>query len=91
MATDRVQRQVDRLLDEAEEAIVKEDWYTVASRARAVLRLDTNNSDERAYLAAAGQDSASNEGAATPPPRVLKRAEPTATEPPSSAPGSGWR
>ena len=40
MPSERIQRQIDRLLDEAEEAFLKEDWATVASRARAVLRLD---------------------------------------------------
>ena len=40
MASDRLQRQIERLLDEADEAIAKEDWPTVASRARAILRID---------------------------------------------------
>ena len=57
MVSERTQRQIDRLLDEAEEAIVKEDWSTVASRARAVLRLDPDNSDARSYLAAADRDA----------------------------------
>jgi len=39
MASERTQRQIDRLLDEAEEAITEEDWSTVGSRARAVLAL----------------------------------------------------
>ena len=29
MASERAQRQIDRLLDEAEEAITKEDWSTL--------------------------------------------------------------
>ncbi len=53
MASERTQRQIDRLLDQAEEAITSEDWYTVASRARAVLALDPENSDGLNYLAAA--------------------------------------
>ena len=44
MASERTKRQLDRLLDEAEEPITEEDWSTVASRARAVLRLDPGNS-----------------------------------------------
>ena len=53
MASERTQRPVDRLLDQAEAAITSEDWHTVASRARAVLALDPENSDGLNYLAAA--------------------------------------
>ena len=45
MASERVQRQIDRLLDEAEEAIAVSDWATVGDGARNVLRLDPENSD----------------------------------------------
>ena len=38
MASDRVHRQIDRLLDEAEEAITSQEWATVGDRARSVLR-----------------------------------------------------
>ena len=53
MASDRVHRQIDLLLDEAEVAIKNEDWSTVGSRARSVLAVDLENRDELAYLAAA--------------------------------------
>ena len=53
MASDRVQRQVERLLDEAEEAINNDDWASVSSRARAVLAIDPDNKDGQSYLAAA--------------------------------------
>ena len=53
MASDRIQRQIDRLLDEAEQAITSEDWSTVASRARSVLAIDPENTEGLAYLAAA--------------------------------------
>jgi len=52
MASDRVQRQLDRLLDEAEEAITNDDWVTVSSRAKAVLAIEPDNQDGQAYLAA---------------------------------------
>ena len=52
MASDRVQRQIDRLLDEAEEAITGQEWDTVGDRARSVLRLDPENSDALSYLVA---------------------------------------
>ncbi len=57
MASERLQRQIERLLDEADEAIAKEDWPTVASRARAILRIDPGNSDALSYLAVAERDS----------------------------------
>ncbi len=61
MPSERIQRQVDRLLDEAEEAIGREDWDVVAARARAALRLDPENSDAAGYLqAAAHGDLGSN-------------------------------
>ena len=53
MASERTQRQIDRLLDEAEQAITEEDWSTVGSRARAVLALNPENPDAINYLAAA--------------------------------------
>ncbi len=51
MASERIQRRIDSLLDEADQAIANEDWTTVASRARAVLRIEPGNSDALAYLA----------------------------------------
>ena len=50
MASKRLQRQIDRLLDEAEEAITRLDWEVVRARARAVLAIDFDNSEGRAFL-----------------------------------------
>ena len=50
MASERIQRQIDSLLDEADQAVANEDLPTVASRARAVLRMDHENSDGLSYL-----------------------------------------
>ncbi|MHB8575488.1 MAG: protein kinase domain-containing protein, partial [Dehalococcoidia bacterium] len=71
MPSERVQRQIDRLLDEAEQAITTGDWETVRLRAEAVLRLDRENADAVAYLDAATQ--APSSAAATPsaPPAPL--------------------
>ena len=72
MASERIQRRIDSLLDEADQAIADEDWSTVASRSRAVLRLDADNSDALAYLAAAEPDTPSIEpNQSSPPPRSL--------------------
>ena len=53
MASERVQRQIDRLLDGAEAAITRYDWEAVRQAAQAVLSLDAENTDARAYVAAA--------------------------------------
>ena len=37
MPSERMQRQIDRLLNEAEEAIASQDWPAVGDRARSVL------------------------------------------------------
>ena len=59
MASDRVQRQIDRLLDEAEKAISQRDWEKVGNCARDVLRLEPGNTDALAFLAAAERDTGS--------------------------------
>jgi len=53
MASERTQRRIDSLLDEAEEAISQLDWQVVQSRAQAVIALDPANPDAINYLAAA--------------------------------------
>ena len=53
MLSERVQRQVDALLDEAEAAIKQSDWGLVRDRAQNALDLDPGNRDAEAYLAAA--------------------------------------
>ena len=53
MASNRVQRQIDRLLDEAEEAAALKDWDTVRDRAEHALTFDPQNADGIAFLNAA--------------------------------------
>ena len=55
MASERVQRQIDRLLDEAEVGISQSDWALARDRSQNVLALDPENADALAYLAAAGR------------------------------------
>ena len=50
--SERIQRQIDRLLDEAEEALAQFDWEAVRQRTQAVLALDPKNDDALTYLAA---------------------------------------
>ncbi len=53
MASDRLLRQIERLLDEAEEAISRFDWESLLQRAQAVLAMDPENRDALAFLATA--------------------------------------
>jgi hypothetical protein len=53
MPSERVQRQIDRLLDEAEAAVRELNWTVVRDRARAVLAFDSDNVDAKAFLEAA--------------------------------------
>ena len=45
MATERIQRRKDRLLDHVEEAADQEDWEAVRMLSRQVLMLDPDNAD----------------------------------------------
>jgi tetratricopeptide (TPR) repeat protein len=56
MPSERTQRQIDRLLDAAEQAIGARDWVLVREHAEDVLRLDPDNEDARSFLAAAQRE-----------------------------------
>ena len=47
MASDRVQRQIDHLLDEAGEALSLHSWTIARDRAQTVLAIDPGNSNLR--------------------------------------------
>ena len=68
MASERLQRQIDRLLDEAEEAISRFDWDGLLQRAQAVLAMDPENRDALAFLATA--ERALNTAAVVPPSQL---------------------
>src|SRR5262249_38053534 len=57
MPSERVQRRVDALLDEADAAVGARNWDLVRDLCDAVLRLDPGNEDALAFLAAAGRDT----------------------------------
>jgi len=65
MASERLQRQIDRLLDEGEEAISRFDWAALLQRAQAVLAMDPENTDALAFRATA--ERALNTAAAVHP------------------------
>src|SRR5262245_18727963 len=58
--SERIQRQVDRLLDEADDAVRQLDWHVVLQRARAALALDPESEDARGYLVAAERELGSS-------------------------------
>ncbi len=53
VATERIQRRIESLLDEADAALVEGDWPTVLDRSEKVLALDPDNADARTFSAAA--------------------------------------
>jgi hypothetical protein len=53
MASERVQRRIDRLLDQVEEAADGQDWPRVRELCEEVLGLDPDNPDAPAFLLAA--------------------------------------
>ena len=67
MPSERVQRQIDRLLDSAEEAAAKDDWTTMLARAESVLDVDRGNEDASSFAAIARRNlgDASGGSAAT--------------------------
>ena len=83
MPSDRIQRRIDALLDQADDAADANDWSLVADKARAVLAMDPSNEDAPALLRAAdanfGAKSASSTTSgdapsASTPPAVEQRA-----------------
>jgi len=86
MASERIQRRIDILLDEADQAIAESNWSVVRDRAQNVLALDPDNGDAATFLAAADRALA-NGGqppASTSTPTSNK---PTADQPTSFANG----
>jgi hypothetical protein len=55
MVSERVQRQIDRLLDEAEAAMAELHWDVVMQRSQAALALQPENPDANTYLEAANK------------------------------------
>lgn len=53
LASERLKRQIDGLLDEVEAAVSQLDWLVVRDRTQAVLALDPENADAATFLAAA--------------------------------------
>jgi len=80
MATERIQRRIETLLDEADEAVANSVWAVVRDRAQNVLRLDPDNQDALTYLAAADRDT----GISQPPAPLLPASLPATPVHPTS-------
>jgi Protein kinase domain len=86
MPSERVQRRIDRLLDEAEKALDAQQWALAQSHARQVLAVDTSSEDAGAFLATAEAMLATGqgEGEGAPERQHLPDALPAAARHPSS-------
>ena len=60
MATERMQRRIDALLDEADVSVTAGEWASVAEKARAVLAIDEANEDAAAFLKMAAANAVTN-------------------------------
>ena len=78
MASERFQRRIERLLDEADEAIARYDWEAVRQAAEAVLAIDPENGDGLTFLATVERALArSPESHSNPPPGSTPATAPT--------------
>ena len=91
MASERVQRTIESLLDEAEQAVGRSEWSSVKDGAQNVLAFDPDNQDAAYFLAAAiralggSADSPSNE------PSTTSTQPPITTTPVQPAPFANGR
>ncbi len=77
MASDRLQRRIERLLDEAEEAVSRLDWEVVRDRAQAVLAFDPDNRD--ALILLTGADRAMTGSGPSPTSQPITSSPTTAS------------
>ena len=55
MASDRIQRRIERLLDQIDEAADQLNWPEVLDRAKALLAYDPANQDARTFIEVANR------------------------------------
>ena len=68
MATERIQRRIDRLLDQVEEAADQEDWEAVRRLAQQVFDLSPDDPDATTFLEIADRRSSREKASAVLPP-----------------------
>ncbi len=88
MATERIQRRIDLLLDEADQAVANSEWVLVLDRAKNVLAFDPENQDALAFLTAAKRALG---GAATSEKESSPRPDTPTSDQPISFAISRWR
>ncbi len=90
MPSDRVQRQIDLLLDQAEAALASSDWRAALQAAEAARGFDPDNEDAAAFVAAAERAiTASGESSPVPPGEAQEPALPGKGEGELSSPDNG--
>lgn len=82
MPSERVQRRIDTLLGQADEAAGARDWQKAAELAQAALDLDPDNADAKAFLA--GAQRALQRAAAGAPASAVKPVVGASRPPPTS-------
>ena len=88
MPSERVRRHIDRLLDEADEAVANDAWATVQARAQKVVTFDPDNQDAQDFLAAAERGLSGSEQ--EPPASPRPPAQPTPVDAPTSFAGGRY-
>ena len=87
MTSERIQRRIENLLDEADAALVERDWATILDLAQTVLALDPDNADALTFSAAAGR-SVGNSLAESIAPSQAVRTTPDLPTAPTAVPAS---
>jgi len=87
VTSDRIQRQIERLLDQADEAFSSRDWEGLRNAANDVLSLDAANGEAATYLAAAERNLTASTGEPSQPTTAPARAADASQQPTSFANG----
>ncbi|MSQ15328.1 MAG: hypothetical protein EXR50_05645, partial [Dehalococcoidia bacterium] len=84
MTSERIQRRIERFLDETDEAAAQLDWERVREHAHGVLGLDSENQEALTYLAAAERNLALK--SASKAQDAISQGEPSTSETPANTP-----
>ena len=93
MASERIHRRIDLLLDQIEEAVDQLHWEVVRERAEAVLALDRENKDALSFLDAAHWALSRSDATPSPPTGLMQTSSPSAlpTDQPTSFANSRYQ
>ena len=87
MVSERIQRRIDRLLDQVEEAMERLDWSSVRDCPKSALGLDAANNDAIAFLTSAEQVLGTDLTTSNPTDEPVVAESPTSSPPTSFASG----